>query len=373
MPVEKKRMQFIDAVKGIAILWLVFYHLLAPCAVKSVITQLHELFLTIFFFYSGYFYKPGKRSFDENVENKVRSLLTPFFRYSLSFWAIGSIYLVATKNETLKEAFLCLRNFFAGCIWNRTIQDWFGWEYYSLGKRYFYLADFWFLLAMLFASGLFFLMADRALKSGTAMLLAVLALFAATGVCRYFSLSLPYNIQLAPYWAAFMLLGAYAGQKNLAEFPPLSTGASSAVAVLLMSIGIVTAICKEASVNLFRGSFGENEVYSMILCIVAAVPFCWGIGIFFAQIEKAGARLKEIAWVGSHSLFLYLFHMFYAWILCVLTGFSVQYEEPVSAEVVAGSVLLIFICVDLCILRGFLDDREKEFIRKNGIPAGGGQ
>jgi fucose 4-O-acetylase-like acetyltransferase len=360
MAVEKKRLQFIDAIKGIAILWVIMFHLIAPCGFKNVIAQLTDVFVASFFFYSGYFHKPGKRTFGENMKNRAKSLLIPFFRYSLCFWAVGSVYLVATKEETLEEAFLCLRNFFVGCIWNRTIQDWFGWEYYSLGKRYFYLADFWFLLALLFASILFFLIVDRVLKSGAVMVLTVIVLFAITGVCQHFSLSLPYNIQLVPYWTAYMILGAYAGQLNLAEFPPLSTGASSAVGVILVVIGIVISMLKAPASNVFRGSFGENEVLSMILCIAATVPFSFGIGILFARLEAAGVRMKELAWIGSHSLFLYLFHMFYAGIISVITGFSVQYKDPVSTGVVAGSFLLTAVCVVLCILRAMLDDKLKK-------------
>ena len=356
----RKRLQFVDAVKGIAILAVVLYHLLAPCALKGVVSHLIDIFMISFFFYSGYFYRPGKRSFGESMKNRAKSLLVPFFRYSLTFWAIGTIYLVATKEETIKEAFLCLRNFFAGCIWNRTIQNWFGWEYYSLGKRYYYLADFWFLLAMLFASILFFLVVDRVLKSGAVLLLTVLAFFAVTGICVHFSFSIPYNIQLAPFWAAFMLLGAYAGQKDLSVFPPYSKGVSCAISVFLVAAGIVIALLKEPCSNVFRGSFGENEILSMLLCIAAAVPFVWGIGMLFAQIEKAGVRLNEIAWIGSHSLFLYIFHMFFAWIICTITGFSIQYEAPVSSGVLGGSILLTAACIALCILRGFLSDRLKK-------------
>lgn len=354
-----KRLQFIDAIKGIAVLVVVMYHLIAPCAFKGIINHLTELFLIVFFFYSGYFYRPGKRSFAENLKNRAKSLMVPFLQYSLTFWLVGTIYLVATKAETLKEAFLCLRNFFAGCIWNRTIQDWFGWEYYSLGKRYFYLADFWFLLSMLFASILFFLVVDRVLRSGISLLLTAAVFFAITGVCLLFSVSLPYNIQLAPYWAAFMLLGAYAGQKDLSVFPPLSRGVSCVIAVCLVAAGIAVAMLKEPSGNVFRGQFGENEILSMILNIGAALPFVWGIGILFAQMEKAGVRLKEIAWIGQHSLFLYILHMFYAWIICAITGFSVRYREPVSSGVLVGSIFLTIACTVLCILSGLLSDRLK--------------
>lgn len=359
MPAEKSRIQFVDAVKGISIIWLILYHLIAPSGFKNVLTQLEELFLIVFFFYSGYFYSPGKRTLSENLKNRTKSVLVPFFKYSLCFWLVGTIYLVATKSEPLKEAFLCLRNFFAGCIWNRTIQNWFGWEYYSLGKRYFFLADFWFLLAMLFASILFFLIIDRVIKNRVTMLITVIVLFALTGVCQYFSLSLPYNIQLVPFWTAFMIIGAYAGQKDLSQLPKLSKGASWILSVILVAGGIVIAMLKSPSTHLYRGSFGENEVLSMLLCIVAALLFCWGIGMLFALIEKSGVRLKEIAWLGSHSLYLYIFHMFFAWIVCVLTGFSVMYEKTVDSSVLAGSFIVSAISIALCILTGLLSDKLK--------------
>ena len=357
MTVEKNRIQFVDAVKGISIIWLILYHLIAPSGFKNVLTQLEELFLIVFFFYSGYFYNPGKRTLSENLKNRTKSVLVPFFKYSLGFWLVGTIYLVATKSESLKEAFLCLRNFFVGCIWNRTIQNWFGWEYYSLGKRYFFLADFWFLLAMLFASILFFLIIDRVIKNRITTIITVIVLFALTGVCQHFSLSLPYNIQFVPFWTAFMIIGAYAGQKDLSQLPKLSKGASWILSVILVAGGIVIAMLKSPSTNLYRGSFGENEVLSMLLCIVAALLFCWGIGMLFALIEKSGVRLKELAWLGSHSLYLYIFHMFFAWI--TLTGFSVMYEKTADGSVLAGSFIVSAVSIALCVLAGLLSDKLK--------------
>ena len=355
-----KRLQYVDAVKGIAILWIVLYHLLAPCGFKNILSHLVDVFLTLFFFYSGFFYKPGKRSVGENLWNRAKSLMAPFFRFSLCFWAAGSVYLVAAEKTTLKEAVLCLRNFYAGSIWNRVIQDGFGWEYYSLGKRYFFLADFWFLVAMLFASVLFFLIVDRALRSAFDMLLAVLALFAATGLCLRFAVSLPYNVQLAPYWAAFMLLGAFTASRKLTALPSLSEGAKWTLAVSLTALGVVIALLKAPAFNQFRGSFGKNEVLSMLLCIAAATPFALGIGSLFALIESRGLGMGKLAWLGTHSLIVYLFHMFYAWIISAVTGFSVFYQEPVSDKVLTGSVLLSAGCLVLCVLRAVMEDRVKK-------------
>lgn len=353
----KKRVQYVDVVKGIAIVWIVFYHLMAPCAGKNqVINHLMDVMLISFFFFSGYFYRPGKRSLKENIGNRAKSLMSPFFKYSLFFWAVGTIHLVATGGETIREAFLCLRNFFAGCIWNRVIQNWFGWEYYSLGRRHFYLADFWFLLAMLFASILFFLAVDHVLQSKPVAIAAIAALFALTGILVHFGIDLPYNLQLVPFWTAFLLLGAFFGQQKLFDLEFMSGGAKWGAGICLLAVGTAVSLWKTPSMNVFRGSFGENEVLSMLLCIAAAIPFIWGAGLVCAQIEKVGVRITEIAWLGSHSLLIYLYHMFFAWILCTITGFSIQYEEPSSAGTIAKSLLLTLTCLALGVLVNLLSD-----------------
>ena len=86
-----------------------------------------EIFLLVFFFYSGYFYKPGKKAITKSIADRSKALAVPFFKYSLVFWGIGSIYLVLTKNETVKEAPACAISISAvsgtassrtGFIWN---------------------------------------------------------------------------------------------------------------------------------------------------------------------------------------------------------------------------------------------------------------
>ena len=264
----------------------------------------------------------------------------------------------------MTEAFLCLRNFYAGCIWNRVIQGWFGWEYYSLGKRYFFLADFWFLISMFFASILFFLIADRALRSKVKSIAATVILFAVTGLCQQFGVVLPYNLQLVPYWTAFMLLGALAGQIQAFDHPALSNGMKWGLGIAALAVGFGIALVKAPALNLFRGSFGSPELRSMLLCIAAGIPALWGMGQICALAEAGGLRIRELAWVGSHSLIIYLFHMFFAWVIGLITGFSVMYPETVSADTVWKSVLLTLACLALGVAANVVQDRWKA--RKQG-------
>ena len=53
----KKRLQFVDMMKGLAILGVLFYHLTAPCGFKFVLEHITENFLIVFFFFSVYLQK----------------------------------------------------------------------------------------------------------------------------------------------------------------------------------------------------------------------------------------------------------------------------------------------------------------------------
>ena len=67
----------------------------------DVVTHILASMVIAFFFLSGYFHKPGKRNLGDNIKTRAKSLLIPFFRYSLFFWSVGTVYLLSVKKETL--------------------------------------------------------------------------------------------------------------------------------------------------------------------------------------------------------------------------------------------------------------------------------
>ena len=358
----KKRLSYVDMVRGIALLAVVLYHLATVDAVKTVCNHLIDSVLILFFFYSGYFFRPGKRTFVEKVKHRAKSLLLPLIQYGLCFWAVGTVYLLGT-GVPIREALLCLRNFFAGCIWNRTIQGWFQWEYYSMGKRYLFLADFWFLIAMFFSGCLFYLIAEAFSKSRARMLLSAGGLFVMSGVLRSFHVELPYNLQLVPFWTAFLLLGAFAGQNRLFDAECLTGAKAWICAAAALAAGIALSMLKTPNLNLYRGSFSEIEAVNMLLCIAASLLIAWGLGELCRLIEMTGMNVQGLAWIGSHSLTFYLYHMFYAWIIHIVTGYPLTAKAGETAPVgvnIAVICAVLLLCAGTC----FLKDRYQ--IVRNG-------
>ena len=362
----KKRLGYIDAMKGTAILIVVLYHLMPLSAVSFGFEHIGGVFLIMFFCLSGYFYSPGKKTFSENLKAKLKSLMVPFFKYSLIFWIIGTVYQMIANKLRLFEALCCLRNFFAGCIWNRVIQNAFGWDYHHLGKLYMFLADFWFLLALAFAYILFLAIADWSLKSVKRCVPVLLALIAAEAALLGLNVNLPYNIQNTPYFAMLLLFGAFLRQTDFFSLfeNRFSAAAEWAAGIVLLIAGIIVSLNVEPPANLYRGVFGQNQVTAMLGITAASFLFTCGFGILMKRLELKGVRIKELCYLGQNSLYIYMFHMFFAFFISRFTGIALpsdfSEELPPAGRDFALSGIMVIACILLSLGVAYLANRRKE-------------
>ncbi len=110
--------------------------------------------------------------------------------------------------------------------------------------------------------------------------------------------------------------------------------------------------------KLFRGEFDEPEVISMLLIFGLGLIGSWGISMICKQIEDAGIKMNGLAYLGKQSIYIYIFHVFIAWLICLITGFSMRYDpETVTAAVIAKSILLAIVSIAVSVLIGMLSAR----------------
>ncbi len=355
---DKKRVKFIDMVKGLTILSIASYHIIAPGIVKFILAGICSIMFFSFFFYSGYLYTPGRAGIGKSIASRAKGLLLPFLQYSLSFWAVGTVVLLAKGEESITEALCCLRNFFIGAIWNRTIQDLFSWEYYSLGKRYPFLADFWFLPTMFMASVLFIILREKICRTVASSLISIAVMLAAVGILRGCSISLPYNLQLIPFWSAIMLAGAVGREREI--FARLKGASAWLVGAIVTVASVGVAAFLGWGKNLFRGAFDEPEPVTMLILFCLGCVSVWAISVLCRQIEEAGIRVDKMAYLGSHSIYIYMYHYFIAWLICMVTGFSMRYDEQdVAADVLVKSFILAAVSIALSVLISVCVDRRR--------------
>lgn len=368
MEADNKRLQYIDAIKGISMIMIVLCHLLAPCIGRVILMHLECIFLACLFFFAGFSYRTGGVSAAEKIRIKSMALFIPFLRYALILWLAASVYLAAAGKGSVKAAFMCLRNFFAGGLWNSVLISLFHLRYYSLDRNYYILTDLWIFPAMIFACVLFYLTADRVLRSYRKTLIAAAVLFTVTAILCGFGISLPYNLHIAPYWAAFMLLGAFAGRRRL--FERIRKEEKWMPGIVSLGLGVTVAMIKQPSADLCRGSFGENEVFSMLLCIAAAIPAIWGLGQLCSLAEESGSGIVGLKWMGQNYLNVFAIHRSLAWLIGLITGISVMYDSSVIGGDIAVSLLIGISVLALCMAPGTLREISSKRKRRAKITAG---
>ncbi len=358
-----KRIGYVDAAKGILMIIIMLLHIIAPCPLKDFLIALGGLVVCVFFIISGYFFRSGTKSFGENVKRRAKTLLIPFLAFSLVLFAVGAAIHLAKGAQTPQDVFCCLRNYFCGSIWNRSIQDLFAWEYHNLGKNYMFLADFWFFLSLFLGEVLFLLIERFALKSPVRGAISAVLLSAATGVLLELNISLPYNLQMAPLYALLILGGAWAGKTDFPgrlRLPKLWQWTISAL--LFAGICVLFGVLMEPFTNqLFRGTLGENAIPKMLLLIVCSFVLCFSLLNMLRLLENHGLKMKVPMWIGKHSLQFYALHTFFMWLIVQMTNYPLfQMENPAPGRLIAFSLLMFLVSGGLCALYCVISDRVKQ-------------
>lgn len=90
----KERKKWLDAMRGLAFLMVIYYHLSTRNA-GSILNYFTPVFLTSFFFVSGYLTKDGF-PFGKVLEQRTRTLFVPLLIFGLG----GGYYYCADKIES---------------------------------------------------------------------------------------------------------------------------------------------------------------------------------------------------------------------------------------------------------------------------------
>ena len=156
------------------------------------------------------------------------------------------------------------------------------------------------------------------------------------------------------------MLGALSRQLNLMELPFMTGVKGWIISLAVFAASIVISWKKEPVPNLFRGTFAEgDEVKSMILFIVTSLLFIWSLSNIFRLIEQSGIRVKEFARLGSLSLYIFIYHVFFGWVMSIIFSFSLKYEEVETPAVVIRSVVITLASLALSICAGLITEKIK--------------
>jgi fucose 4-O-acetylase-like acetyltransferase len=306
------RLRSMDIFKGMAITVIVILHIaiVAKGDVKGPIPPVQALYLGLigFFIMSGYFFRPG-RGFKENMRRRVKILFFALLVASILMPIIMFLWCCLWGQPTdFDDLILCIERCFRV---ERSFLDFDAtvpWAICGFSMGYYFL---W---VLLIACVIFYAVADRIRdnwKLGVAVV-AVLLLF--TIVYReLFSFGLPFDLNLCPMAALFMIIGMYLAKLDLVgkvesskmsnpRFWALFLGSTAALMVMVYIL--------PPSIDFDYMDFGKYGGYSAIPYVVeATLAFIMllYLAFFISKIPFISTMFSEL---GKHTMGILILHCF---------------------------------------------------------------
>ena len=335
------RLEYVDVAKGFMILAVVLSH--AWFANSDLLGNWLPFSMPVFFFLSGYTYRPG-RTYWKNLLRRAVALLIPYFVFSAVWNLFFPVYAGLVKQISMMSyAFLPSKD----ALWLAILK--------VDALNMLMSTPMWFLGALFTASILFFAVADRTrerfLRTAVAVAVGVAAALAIDLVKKG---TLPWFVDLAPYAAALMLLGAWCGKQKLYE----------KLTVKWVVIGLVALAAAEVLNRVFLGSARTSIVqyieggawYGVLTAFVIAVTGCIGT-LCVARLLQCVPGLRQcLCWLGRNSL----------WILCIHYCFIMLVELWLYTKGQLTNSLLDVVSNQMYGV-GKVSDTPKDFAIKVGV------
>ncbi len=384
------RMKSVDLVKGVAIVTVVFIHLLnlqAPAEnfgispgepnVLSLMTVLGMFYtaLSLFYLFSGYFYRPDRSAW-QNIKKRLVQLVGWGFGLFIVLTIVMFCYLSMTGkyNLTIDD----FNNYFwimlAGNPFQPTIPE----PCFAIHMGFYFVAT------LFVASVIFYLIADWVLadtkRTVVSILVCLVLMVVVIEAMKFFFPSwphdtrecFPYHTQTFPFALAMMITGGFLAKHNVIE--KLEASWKTWKFWILM---IVTGAIALLLSTLFP-TFGMYET--------EFGPYgSWNVFTYYAMAIFAGCMMIQLATVASKipilfhifeyysksSLFVLLMHIFYAKLL--ISFFEILPNGAWFPNMGMGTIIPVWIgTIILCGVSAFVIYKVKSrlFNRKGSdIPS----
>ena len=249
--VKKARIGYIDIAKGIGMLTVIYGHILYA---TNIYTYIYSFHMPLFFFLAGMCYRKAKyASFPQIVKARAKTLLLPYFIFSVSTWAVWALYNLVFQNEVESYFSPLLQTFIAQ----------------GSGGYLVHNVPLWFIPCLFIVELLYYFIAKLP-KRYILLICVVLATvghFMSKGVLGLSFSALPLSFDVAMTGIAFYAAG-----------------------------------------NLFTDPFGKKIPHQLAK---REKPFCWGLSLLLCVLVFLIAPLNDVIsmsgnLLGTSTLFFYL-------------------------------------------------------------------
>ena len=266
-----KRIAWIDTVRGIAFLCIIYHHLEGSCPLfffPQIDMWYTPFYLSLFFLISGYLFK-SEESFTKVFEQRTRTLLWPLL-------SLGSLMIIAQHIFTFRDEPIPWSKGFAGLLFQN-------------GEN----RILWFVGALYLFSLLFYWINRWA---GKKILYASFFLYFLNWIYTYVfnGVSLPWSLETVGYGCAYMGLGRVLKCHQDTILPLIKKYWVACLCVYIIIIIFTKESCSFYASPYLFDSFLLSVLGLIIVIGIATIPI----------VEKS----KYLIFIGSNTLFYFAFH-----------------------------------------------------------------
>lgn len=276
---EKKRLTWLDALKGIGILSIMRVHMMAPQ--ETVQSIIYSGAVAMFFVCAGFNFREAPNVHDAIV-CKAKRLLIPYLLYS--------IFLLIVEHRPTWEQIVGIL-YARMNLWQGNVDDNF--SFMLIGN-----APMWFLPCMFLAYTWIYLIYGRC--KTIVQRISVACSFILTSAILYHSpIMLPWSIDTSFLLAVLLIVGYEFRQYFMKPNPTIWCCSLCVWLTLWYVVG---------GGNVSIGSYGNYGVLSMIPFCVIALSECYALSGILQRIERTWLIIV-LAYIGKHSLRLMCIHL----------------------------------------------------------------
>lgn len=309
----EQRVNWIDALRGIGIFFVVFGHLNPNLFLETHIYSFH---MFLFFFISGFLYTEKRDEMDlAYIGRKAKRLLIPFFFWNTAAVIVGFLL---TPNQTVMQAISQLFYLQGSVSWNSPV---------------------WFFVVLFLTEAVYRLLSHINGKLRGAVILICLVLCLVFSIYRW---RMPFGLNLLPASIFFYWLGHCFKEFNIREtWDKCSVLVKTGTLILCLGCNILFGIVWNVRISIYHGAFGA-PFYTIIAGIT-------GI-LFYMGIAGVCAGIKPLLYCGKNALPIMCIHYFIFNILDLVTnklfGIEIcQYRGTLKALVIALATISAILAV----------------------------
>lgn len=333
---EKKRLIWLDALKGVGILSIMRVHMLAPMELLQSVIYVGAV--SMFFVAAGFNFKPPQNAL-QAIKNKAKRLLIPYFVYSF--------LLLLIEHRLTKETIIQVIGIFYGrmALYQGIVEG--NVSFLLIGN-----APMWFLPCM-FLSYVWVYMIYCRCKTAQAKYFVCLCFICLSALLYYSPLMLPWSIDTSFLFATLIVAGYELRQHFLHCKWPL--------VIMTLTLWLVLYRFFGGS-NISVGSYGEYEALSIIPFTLIALSETYSLCGILKYGEKTW-MVKALSYIGRHSLRLMCIHLvIYYKVISFFTTMGILPES--HRLIVILTAFFVILAIDAIMDAFFLKIKDRMSLAK---------